>query len=366
MSGWTSIPYSGNRVSATLDAAEQIVTAWGTSQLMRKMAAEIVRMYHAKSDQEEARAIQIWTHNRVKYRKDPLDAEMIQDPVTTIRKGGDCDDQAILAASLLRAIGHNAVVATVQWKNRNSPSHAVALDLTAKSVIDPVAAEWPEQWPPAGYEVQRIEYKDKSGQTVSLDGLFGKVFKALAKPFTKVFKPHTLLGKIMDPLGANSRNLKTATKVADVVGTAVVTFYTLGAGAALMAGGSVGGFGATVLAGANIAGSAALSAGKFVLGNLGKTAASALVASAFSKAKTGEQMTPAEQAAMQQYQANPQYYDSGAAWSGGGGGASGGGGGTGFFDDTTPGTRTAQGSGFPIVPVALGLGAVLILANARK
>lgn len=357
---WDSLPYSGgDRIGATLDAAERIVSAWGTSQLMRKMAAEIIKQHHARTDHEEARAIQIWTHNRVKYRRDPADAEMIQDPVTTIKNGGDCDDQAILAAALLRAIGHNATVATVQWKNRANPSHAVALDFTAGAVIDPVSEVWPEQWPPPGYEVGRITYKNKNGQPVSLDGLFSNIHKAFSKVFVKVFKPNTLLGKLADPLGLSSRNIKFAGRLADVAGTAAVTFFTLGAGSALMAGGSVGGFGATMLAGAKIAGSAALAAGKFSLSALGKAAGGALVAAALSKTSSGEQMSPAEQAALQQYQSNPSYYDSGAAYSGG----SGGGGGGGFFDGaTTPGTPGASAA-LPVLPIAIGLGALFLITR---
>ena len=362
---WASLPYGSNRLAATLEAGDQIVKTWGTSQLMRKMAADIVQQFRASSDKEEARAIQIWVHNRVKYRRDPADAEMIQDPLKTLERGGDCDDQAILAASLLRAIGHDARIATVQWMGRRDPSHAVAVDLTSKSIVDPVSEEWPEQWPPAGYKVQEIKYRNNSGQMVALDGLFGNVFKALAKPFTKVFKPHTLLGKIMDPLGANSRNLKTATKVADVVGTAVATFYTMGAYGALAAGGSIGGFGATVAAGAGMAGSGALAAGKFLLANLGKTAGTALIAQALGKSQAGEQLSPQEQAAVNQYQANPSYYDSGAAYGGGGGGGGYAGGG---FDQIPGMGTTATPGTFPMVPVALGLGllAIILISRSKK
>jgi len=360
---WMSLPYGDSRLATTLEAGDQIVKTWGTTHLMRKMAADILNQFRASSDQEEARAIQIWVHNRVKYRRDPADAELIQDPLKTIQRGGDCDDQAILAASLLRAIGHDARIATVQWVGRTHPSHAVAVDLTSKSIVDPVSEEWPEQWPPAGYRVQAIRYRNNSGEMVALDGLFGNIFKALSKPFVKVFKPHTLLGKIMDPLGANSRNLKTATKVADVVGTAVATFYTMGAYGALAAGGSIGSFGATVAAGAGMAGSGALAAGKFLLANLGKTAGTALIAQALGKSQAGQELSPQEQAAVSQYQANPGYYDSGAAYSGGGGG---GGGYSGGMFDEIPGAIKATTNTFPIVPVALGAVALFLIARSTK
>ena len=98
-----------------------------------------------------------------------------------------------------------------------------------------------------------------------MSGLFSKLVKSLAKPFTKVFKPHTLLGKIADPLGLMSRNIKWTGKIADVVGTAAtlaVGAYAVGAAAA----GTGGGFWATAGTGAKLAaaklGSGLAAAGK--------------------------------------------------------------------------------------------------------
>lgn len=94
-----------------------------------------------------------------------------------------------------------------------------------------------------------------------MSGLFGKLVNALAKPFTKIFKPHTLLGKIADPLGLASRNLKWTYKAADIVGTAAsLAVGAWAVGAAAGGAGAAGGFWSTAATGAKLAGGAALKA----------------------------------------------------------------------------------------------------------
>ncbi len=81
------------------------------------------------------------------------------------------------------------------------------------------------------------------------------------------------------------------------------------------------------------------------------------------KSQAGEQLSPQEQAAVNQYQANPGYYDSGAAYGGGGGGGGYSGGG---FDQIPGMGTTATPGTFPMVPVALGLIAFLLIARSKK
>ena len=66
---------------------------------------------------------------------------------------------------------------------------------------------------------------------------------------------------------------------------------------------------------------------------------------------------------MNQYQANPGYYDSGAAYGGGGGGGGYAGGG---FDQIPGMGTTATPGTFPMMPVALGLGLIAIILISRS
>lgn len=85
------------RVSAALHRptirlkALQIVTAAGASSKTETMAAQ---------------AIYSWVKNNIRYVKDPLNLETIQDPEITLQLGaGDCDDQAALVSALMQSIG---------------------------------------------------------------------------------------------------------------------------------------------------------------------------------------------------------------------------------------------------------------------
>lgn len=61
----------------------------------------------------QVRAIQQWIQDNIRYILDPIDdtggVELVQTPQKTLDYyAGDCDDQSVLAASLLSSIGHPA------------------------------------------------------------------------------------------------------------------------------------------------------------------------------------------------------------------------------------------------------------------
>jgi predicted transglutaminase-like cysteine proteinase len=369
-----SIPYHGSRLDASIELGQKIADQWGINTLMIQMARDITGQWRAKDRFEEARAIQEWINRRVRYVPDPHGAEMLSDPLTTIKHGGDCDDQAILAAALLQAVGHDARVAAVTWKGRTDASHAVVADLTAGCIVDPISVS-PDLWPPAPYEVQAITFRNKEGQMQTMNGLFSKVFKAIAKPFQKIFPAKTLLGKIADPFGLTDpkRNLNLAGRVADVVGTAAalaVGGYAIGAAA----GGSAGGFWATSAAGGKLVAATAWK-GLAAMGGAAGTAAETVLPALLMTAAGGggvaqaqpqdSGMTQAQMDAWGQY-GTPQDASAGTTYSGGGGG-----GGAFTLPDGTPGatvpvTDTMPGSSAtPILLAAAAVG-VLVIMNRKK
>jgi hypothetical protein len=173
--------------------------------------------------------------------------------------------------------------------------------------------------------VESIKFRDKAGQMQSMNGLFSKLIKAVAKPFQKIFPAKTVLGKIMDPLGLTDpkRNLNLVGRVADVVGTAAAVVaggWAIGAASA----GTAGGFWTTAGAGASAVGSGLGSTAAWA----GKAIAPALLASMISgggRAPTQAQasgLTPDQLAAWNAYNGttgDPGMY-AGPAYSGGGGG----------------------------------------------
>lgn len=375
MMTFDSIPYQGSRLDASVELGQRLADQWGVHSLMIQMARDITKSWNTRGRIDEARAIHGFLSRRVRYVPDPHGAEMLSDPVTTLTNGGDCDDQAILAAALLQAIGHDARIGAVTWKGRKDASHAVAVDLTAGCIVDPVSVS-PDAWPPAPYEVQAIKYLDKAGQMQTMNGLFSKLVKAVAKPFQKIFPAKTLLGKVVDPLGLTdpSRNLNLVGRVADVVGTAaavVGTGYLIGAAAG---GSAASGFWGTSALGGKIAGAAALKAGGSLFAGLGKAAIPLLMAGAVGNQGTAAQgpgglpMSPDQAAVWNQM--NPSYPGAasvpGSYTSAGGFGAGGSGGYV--ASDTMPGATVAVEDTLPrsnVIPLVL-MGAAALLILTRK
>lgn len=80
------------------------------NQLARNKALEIFRSAGLRSrDTREVEVLQKWVQNYVRYVRDPVDVELVQTPEVTLKlMTGDCDDQATLLASMLKATGHPA------------------------------------------------------------------------------------------------------------------------------------------------------------------------------------------------------------------------------------------------------------------
>jgi hypothetical protein len=91
--------------------------------LIRKLALNILQEARVKSHhfRDEALSIGNYVKNRVRYARDPAGIEYLQDPVDligNIQNGtaqGDCDDMALLTATLLLSIGHEPLYRAVRY-----------------------------------------------------------------------------------------------------------------------------------------------------------------------------------------------------------------------------------------------------------
>lgn len=73
---------------------------------LRQKAVEITRGLPGHDFGGEVAALFAFVRDGVKYRRDPVNVERIQDAQTTLRlNSGDCDDKCILLATLLAALG---------------------------------------------------------------------------------------------------------------------------------------------------------------------------------------------------------------------------------------------------------------------
>jgi hypothetical protein len=91
--------------------------------IIRKLALNILLKYRVPSNYyvDEAMAIGDFVKEKVRYVRDPNGIEYIQDPVDLIKQisdgtaQGDCDDMALLTATLLLAIGHEPYFRAIRY-----------------------------------------------------------------------------------------------------------------------------------------------------------------------------------------------------------------------------------------------------------
>ena len=102
-----TIPEGKPGIVETLKIMRRIVRKQKAALPIRNKALEITQGIDGKNWVGEIKAVQEWVKNNVKYRKDIVDVETLHLPETLLGvKSGDCDDHALLVASLLESIGH--------------------------------------------------------------------------------------------------------------------------------------------------------------------------------------------------------------------------------------------------------------------
>jgi transglutaminase-like putative cysteine protease len=101
-----SIPSGESGVAATLEIMVTMVLQYRASPTVRVTAQNLVRECASRDSVCQVKAIHAWVRDHIKYLPDVRDVETIQTPDYTLSMGsGDCDDQAVLVASLLESIG---------------------------------------------------------------------------------------------------------------------------------------------------------------------------------------------------------------------------------------------------------------------
>jgi len=103
-----AIPEGEAGAAMTMRAMRQLVrdAVRDPSQRIRETALQIIG---SSGYVEQARRLQQWVQQNIRYIQDPPDVELVQTPQYTMQQtAGDCDDQAVLLASMLMATGHPA------------------------------------------------------------------------------------------------------------------------------------------------------------------------------------------------------------------------------------------------------------------
>lgn len=113
------IPNGGAGVRATMRAMAKVVAEAKKDIHLRELALSIVESAPRKCWSCEAKLIQQYIYNNIRYVRDIDGIETIATPQKTLQyKQGDCDDVSVLAATLLQCIGHPARFVAVGFNGR--------------------------------------------------------------------------------------------------------------------------------------------------------------------------------------------------------------------------------------------------------
>jgi transglutaminase-like putative cysteine protease len=109
--GW--VPSGPAGVSATLKAMVKLARQYKKDAGVREVAAKLVRPLAQYDTAGEIRALHAFVRDGIRYTNDIRKVETLQTPKATLELGiGDCDDKALLLATLLEVIGkHTRFVA---------------------------------------------------------------------------------------------------------------------------------------------------------------------------------------------------------------------------------------------------------------
>ena len=146
----------GSITQQTLRLMQGLMNVWSKHPFFVQLSREIADLAGAKNPDSEGRAVWAWIRANVAYRADPVGTQWIQDPFETASKSkaGNCANMAVLAGTMLMALGHPATAIAVQWADRNSWTHAVVKDEKLNRIIDPVSPSY--VWPPTGKRVSAL------------------------------------------------------------------------------------------------------------------------------------------------------------------------------------------------------------------
>lgn len=143
----------GSITQETLRLMQSLIDAWSKHPTFVQLSRQVAGIAKATSPENEAWAVWAWIRANVTYRADPVGTQWVQDPWETAvkSKAGNCANMAVLAGTMLQALGHPVQATAVQWTDRETFTHAVVYDQKTRRVVDPVSPTF--DWPPAGREV---------------------------------------------------------------------------------------------------------------------------------------------------------------------------------------------------------------------
>jgi transglutaminase-like putative cysteine protease len=152
------IPDGAEGTRETLKQMRDLVQRAKSDLYLRDLAARIVSDCTAKDWDGELEALFAFVQSRIRYTLDVHEMEVLQAPAQTLALGyGDCDDMAILLATLCELAGHATAFCAVGFDGAGDYSHVLIIASGAGEsdwlALDPTEAEAPGWFPPGVTDV---------------------------------------------------------------------------------------------------------------------------------------------------------------------------------------------------------------------
>lgn len=144
-------------IRKTLQVMQQLTQQGLRDPVIREHTMRVVQNVRHKDWDGELMGVHAWVRDHIRYVKDPVDTleggrvngiEYLSTPRAVLRTAsGDCDDQAVLLASMLGAIGHPSRFVAVAMNGKNF-SHVFVESPTkrktwlAAETTEPVKLGW--------------------------------------------------------------------------------------------------------------------------------------------------------------------------------------------------------------------------------
>jgi transglutaminase-like putative cysteine protease len=103
----SGLPRGAAGIRETLNRMRELVRRYKKDLRIRHQALTIVDGLPPKAWGREARALQKWVQQNIRYVRDVRGVETVYSPARMLEiRQGDCDDQSVLLAAMLESIGH--------------------------------------------------------------------------------------------------------------------------------------------------------------------------------------------------------------------------------------------------------------------
>lgn len=155
------IPTGPGGVRETLRRMARIVREYRRHPMIRQLAVEIRQAARVpgKDFLGEVKALHRFIRDYITYVRDVHNVETLQTPVRVLQnRAGDCDDQSMLLAALLEAIGHPTRFVAMGFESPDTYSHVLTeTRIGARWVPVETTLERPVGWTPPAQLARMVE-----------------------------------------------------------------------------------------------------------------------------------------------------------------------------------------------------------------